>query len=94
MVEFQLLSGILAKKGGDFDPADIFTGNMMGTGFEQKDPVAVFQFRDAGGSGQISVEIAFMVCQNNAETGERNILGNPGGYFAEYLTICDYQVRS
>ena len=66
MVEFQLLSGILAKKGGDFDPADIFTGNMMGTGFEQKNPVAVFQFRDAGGPGQISVEIAFMVCQNNA----------------------------
>ena len=75
MVEFQLLSGILAKKGGDFDPADIFTGNMMGTGFEQKNPVAVFQFRDAGGPGQISVEIAFMVCQNNAETGERNIQG-------------------
>lgn len=63
MVEFQLLSGILAKKGGDFDPADIFTGNMMGTGFEQKNPVAVFQFRDAGGPGQISVEIAFMVCR-------------------------------
>ena len=47
MVEFQLLSGILTKKGGDFDPADIFTGNMMGTGFEQKNPVAVFQFWDA-----------------------------------------------
>ena len=61
MVEFQLLSGILTKKGGDFDPADIFTGNMMGTGFEQKNPVAVFQFWDAGGPGQISVEMLKLV---------------------------------
>ena len=60
---------------------------------QHQDFVAVLQLVEVRSALQVVLEVAFVVCQHDAEARERDVFGHLASHASEHLAVGDHQFR-
>ena len=90
----QIFSRETPKQFGDFYAANIVATRLVRATFHDQNMIAIVKFGNFLRSSQISVEISLHPCHEDAETRQRNLVGNAARNLVKNLTVRYHQRRA